>query len=171
MSESEELNVWRKPLVQTPEVELALIAIDGQVTDPNADPLRQQLPGDNIAVVLHLGEQNLIAGLQVRGRPGLGHEVDAFGCAAREDDFVRRSSMDELSGALPCGLEGRSRAVAELVDTAMHVRIVVLVVMAQSIQHAEGLLTRSRIVQIDQGMSVDFLIENRKVSPESGPIW
>ena len=60
-------------------------------TQPRAGSLRKELPRHEIAVMLHLGEQNHVAGAKKFSAPGLRHEIDAFGRAAGENDFVRAS--------------------------------------------------------------------------------
>jgi len=44
-----------------------------------------------------LGEEDHIAGFEVRVAPGLRHEVDALGRAAREDDFVGAAALMNLA--------------------------------------------------------------------------
>ena len=111
------------------QIEQADVAGDGQVSELRAGALGQQLPRHDVAVVLHLGEQDHVAGLDVLRAPGLRDEVDALGGAAREDDFVGAAGVDEFRGARAGGFEGGGGAVAQLVDAAMDVGVVVLVVM------------------------------------------
>ena len=97
---------------------------------------------------------------------GLRDEIDALGGAAREDDFVRAAGVDELGGARPRGLEGGGGAIAQFVNAAMDIGVVVLVVMAQGIEHRARLLRGGGVVEVDQGLAVHLLIEDRKVGPD-----
>ena len=87
--------------VQQPDV-----ASDGQVNELRARALGEQLPGHDVAVVLHLGEQNPVAGFEELRSPGGGDKVDAFGRAAVENDLVGAAGVDEFRGAGAGGLEG-----------------------------------------------------------------
>ena len=44
-------------------------------------------------------EKNDVASLQVFAAPGIRNEVDALGCATREDDFIGALRVDELRRA------------------------------------------------------------------------
>ena len=79
--------------------------------------------------MLHFREQNHVAGFEVFRAPGTGDEVDALGRAAREDDFLGAAGVDEFGGARPRGFEAGGGAVAQFVDAAMDVGVVVFVVM------------------------------------------
>ena len=52
----------------------------------------------------------------------------------------------------------------------MHIRVVVLVVLAQGVDHGARLLRCGGVIEINQRMSMDFLIENREVFPHCLPI-
>ena len=58
-----------------------------------ADAFREQLPGNDIAMVLHLSEQDLVAAMHVLRAPGLGDEIDAFGGAAASVDVRKRRRL------------------------------------------------------------------------------
>ena len=45
--------------------------------------------------MLHFGQQDGVAGFEVFRAPGVGQQVDAFGCAARKNDFRGLAGMDE----------------------------------------------------------------------------
>ena len=62
----------------------AAVGVDGDYLDDEAAPPGRQLPGHYIAVVLHDGEDYLVAGLHAL-RQARGHEVDALGGAAGEN--------------------------------------------------------------------------------------
>ena len=70
--------------------------VTGRNARAGAGPLGQQLPGNDVAVVLHFGEQDPVAGAEVLDAPGLSHQVDALGGAAGENDLVRAAGVDEL---------------------------------------------------------------------------
>src|ERR1043166_1527583 len=100
--------------------------------------------------MLHLGEQNLVAGFNVLRTPGGGHEVDAFGGAARENDFLGAASVDELGGARPGGLEGGGGAIAQFMNAAREVGVLALGVMGQGVGH--GAIVQCVEAAIDVGV-------------------
>ena len=65
VSEGEELHVPGQPFVQMTHVQQTDIAGNGEKQELGTCTLGQQLPGNNVAVMLHLGEQDFIARLDV----------------------------------------------------------------------------------------------------------
>ena len=133
--------------------------------------LFRSLPRDHVGMVLQLGEQNLVAGLQMLKRPGRSDEVDALGGAPGEDDFLRGSGINEFRDAFARGFVSVGGAVAQLMDAAVDVGVVVLVVAHEGVDDLARFLAGGRVVEVDQPMPVDFLIEDWEVGAESGPIW
>ena len=99
-------------------------------TQARAGSLRQELPRHEIAVVFHFGEQDHVSGPEKFSAPGLRDEVDAFRRPAGENDFVRTRRVEIARHALPCTFVGLGGARTQLVQTAMHIGVVVLVIMA-----------------------------------------
>ena len=166
----ENLDLLREQRVELGQIEQAFVAGDGNVGNFRAGFLREQLPRDEVAVMLHFREQNHVAGLEVFCSPRTRDEIDAFGRAAREDDFVGAFGVDEFRGARARGFERVRRAIAQLVDAAMDIGVVVLVVMHERVNHRARFLRRGGVVEINQRLAVDFLIENRKILSQLCPI-
>jgi hypothetical protein len=61
-------------------------------------------------------------------------------------------------------------AHAQLVDAAMDVGVVALVVIDQRLNHRARFLRRGGVVEIDQRLAVDFLVQDREVRAEFGPV-
>ena len=98
-----------------------------------------------------------------------GDEIDAFGGAAREDDFVGAAGVEEFRGAGAGGFEGGGGAIAQFVDAAMDVGVVVLVVMTQRVDDGARFLRCGGVVEIDQRLAVDLLVENREIRAQCLP--
>ena len=62
--------------------------IDADKLEPGRHLGRQQLPGHQVAVMLHLGEQDAVAGADVDAPPAVTDEVDRLGGVAGEDHFL-----------------------------------------------------------------------------------
>ena len=70
--------------------------------------------------------------------PRLRDQIDALSRAASEHDLVRSLCPDEISDALPRFFIMLGRAGAQRVQTAMHVRIFVFVIMSDDVEHGSS---------------------------------
>jgi hypothetical protein len=102
--------------------------------------------------------------------PAIGQEIDAFGGAASENDFITAGRVDEFRGAMAGGFEGGSGAVAQFVNAAVNVGIVLLVVIAQRIENGPRFLRGGGVIEVDQRIPVDLLVQNRKILALRFPI-
>ncbi len=134
------------------------------------------LPGHEIGVVLHLGDDDLVAGADPEtlgvGAGGrgvahrIGHEVDALGGVLDEDDLVGRSA-DERSDPGAGGLVEVGRLLGKLVRSAVHGRVVPRVELALGVEHLQRLLRRRSGVEIDQRVPVAHgTTQDREVRPD-----
>src|SRR2546430_2427041 len=116
--------------------------------------MREQLPGDEVAVVLHFGEDNQVSGRDIGITPAIGHKIDAFSGVACEDDLFALASVDEAGyfHARPFHLGGSF--LADLVDTAMDVGMSGLVIGAHGLNDTIGLLRTRRAVEVNQRFAV-----------------
>ena len=89
MGEREQFHFGREEFVEPVEREGAVVE-DRDEAEPGAGAFGEELPRDEVGVVLHLGEQDHVAGPEEFSAPGVRDEVDALGGAAGEDDLVRR---------------------------------------------------------------------------------
>ena len=127
---------------------------DRHPADRGAGARGELLPGDDVAVVLHLGEQDFVAGVEVGVAPAAGDQVDRGGRARAEDDFGRAAGVDQG----PHRLAGRFVADGALggqgVAAAMHVAVVVLVGLDHGRDHLARPLGRSAVVEIGQRIAL-----------------
>ena len=130
---------------------------------------RQQLPGHQVAVMLHHREQHLVAGAQVGLTPGAGHQVDRLAGIAGVHDLAGTGRPHEGRHLLAGMLKALGGAGAELVSAAMHVGVVVAVVMLQRLQHLAGLLAGGGVIQIDQRLAqASDLAQEREIGAGEG---
>ena len=165
MRQGEEPDLAREKLIHAIQVQQSLVASDRKVHQLGADTLNQQLPGNDVAVMLHFGEQDFVASFDVLGSPRMRDEVNSFGRATGKNDFSRTAGIDEPSRAIARGFEGGSGAIAQLMDAAMNIGVIFLVVATESIKNDSRFLGRGGVIKIDQRLAVDFLIEDGKVAP------
>ena len=98
------------------------------------------LPRDQVGVVLHHGDGDLVAGFEHGGGEGLGHDVQAFGGVAGEDHLARVARADkarDLGAHLGDGLGGLD---GERVQAAQGVGVHGLVELFLGGEHAGGAL-------------------------------
>src|SRR5205823_4803179 len=110
-------------------------------------PLRDQLPGHQVRVVFHLGQQDDIARLQVGAAPAGGDEVDRFRRAARKDDLGGIGGVDESSDPRAGALVGLGGAIGEGVQAPVDVGVVALVEVRERVDHDLRLLGGGRVVE------------------------
>ncbi len=123
---------------------------DRDETQLGALLLGDQLPRNQIGVMLHLGQQDRVAGAQVGAAPRLRDQVDRLGAVLGEDDFAGRGRADERRDPAPRVLVGLGRLLGDLVDAAMDVRVAGRVVARHRVEHEVGLLGSGGAVEVDQ---------------------
>ena len=96
--------------------------------------------------MFHLGNDDLIAGLQVGTTKRGCHKVDGFGGPACEDDLLRGGRVDVLPHNLTRPLKFVGGLLTEAVHTAMDIAVDVQVVVVQCIYHNLRLLRGCGIV-------------------------
>src|SRR5437764_6435731 len=119
MREREQLHFRREQLIELFEPERAVVAHRNEAKT-RADPFCQDLPWHQIAVVLHLGEQNYVARPHKLSAPCLRNEVDTLRSPAGEYDLIRARRADVLRDACLSRFVGLRRARAQLVESAMN---------------------------------------------------
>jgi hypothetical protein len=100
--------------------------------------------------MLHLGDDDLISRLDEGLAEARRHEVNAFRRAMREDDFVRVLGPEEHAGRLADAVIRLGRPLAQPMNAAMDVRVLLGVVARGRVDHDLRLLAGRRIVEINQ---------------------
>ena len=91
------------------------------------------------------------------------NQIDAFGCAAHEDAFLRFGRIDKPLDFFPRAFVGGRRFHAEIVHAAMNVRMFLLDVLRAALNYHHRDLRGRGIVEIDQRLAVDGLAQYGKV--------
>ncbi len=166
MGERDELRLEAKQHLEHVETEDAVVG-DRDELEVTVLLLDEQLPRDEVRVVLHLGQDDLVAARDIAAAPRVRDEVDRLGGVPREHDLVAVGRVDEPGRLDPRRLVRRRRLLADRVDPAVDVGVVLAVEVGDRIDHDARLLARRRGVEVDQRMAVDHLLEDREVAPES----
>ena len=140
------------------------------VPDLHPLSLSQQKPRHKIAVVLHFGQQNLVSGLQKLAAPGVRHQIHPLRSAPGEHHFLRSPCPKVARHLFPRPLIGRCGSVAQLVQTPVHIGVIVLVVPHQRIHHLTRLLRTGGTVQIHQLMPLHPLVQDGKIFAHRHPV-
>ena len=141
--------------------------VDWHHSQRGACLLAYELPRNDIRMVLHPGDEHLVAGLQGRASPRLGHQVDAIRAAPCEDDLAAVAGVDELLQQHAGALVGPRGTLAQEVRGAVDVRVARQVVVGERVDHGSRLLRRIGVVQVHERMAVHLLAQNREVRPDA----
>ncbi|GBC91307.1 hypothetical protein HRbin14_02073 [bacterium HR14] len=125
--------------------------------------LRHAEPRDQVRVVFHLGENNLVARFELASAPCVGNEVDAFGGAACENDFSHFAGVKELRHASARTLIEFGRLRAHPIRPAMHIGVIVRPEMAHRLNHAVGFVGGGGVIEINQAPHFGVRLEEREL--------
>ena len=132
--------------------------------------LAQHLPGHNVGMVLHGGDEDLVTGLDGAATEAAGHQIDAFGNVAGEDDFLSVGGVEKGPDLLARTLVGHRRTFRQQVHAAMDVGVVIAVAVADGVDHRLRFLHRGGIVQVHQRLAMHPLAQDRKIGADAGQI-
>src|SRR5439155_23284962 len=125
------------------------------------------LPGQQIAVVLRLRDDDLVAGLEISLAPGAGREIDRLRRIPDEDHRARVRRADKARDLDPNLFVLRRRLFGEDVDAAMDVRVGILIIPRYGLDDRAWFLRGRGIIQVDQWLTVDLAREDRKIGPHA----
>src|SRR5579862_2655888 len=94
----------------------------------------------------------------------LGHQVDGFRGAAHEDDLALVAGVHKLLHSAPRRFMLFGGVLRKIVNTAMDIGIAALVIMRDSVNDRARLLRSCCVVEIHERMSVDLLLQDRKIA-------
>ena len=123
----------------------------------------EHLPGDDVRVMFHRRDNDLVAGADELTTIAVHYEVDALGGAAHKDAFFCIARVQETLHLLARSLISRRGFLTEVVYAPMNVRVLLFDILAAAIDHDLRHLRRRAIVQIDERLTVDSLMQYGKV--------
>ena len=162
MGEGDELCSRGQELLVLVEQALPVVVNRHDAQHP-ARLLADDLPGDDVRVVFHRGDQDLVTLLQVRSRVALRDQVDALRGPAYEDHLFGSRGVEEVLHLTAGALIRPGRSNAQGVKSAVNVGVVRRIESAHRVDHGLRLLRRRGVVQIDQGFAVDRLRKDGEV--------
>ena len=168
VDEGKELHLGREKFPETLHGQLVTV-VDREKTELRAGLPGEDLPRHEIAVVLHLREEDDVALAEKRAAPGLRHEVNRLRGSASEDDLFLAGRVEEAGDPLARAFVLLRGAGAQLVHAAMDVAVVALVVPRERLDDGARLLRSGGVIEIDQRLVVDLLVENRELRTDALP--
>ena len=121
-------------------VDQSAVGADADPVDLGPAALGELLPGDDVGVVLHLGQDDPIARPDVGVAPAACDEVDRLRCVADEDHLAAVGGADVVGDRGPGTLVGVGRLGRERVGAAMDVGVVAPLVAIDRLDRGEGAL-------------------------------
>ncbi len=149
-------------LLKLVEQEFAVV-VDRCHTQHSPGLLTKDLPGDNVGVMLHRGDEDFVARPDILAPVALSHEVDGLCGPTDVDDFPRLAGVDEARHLPTRLLVGLGSALAKLVHPAVDVRVVRRKELFNGVYDDLWFLRRSSIVKIDQRLAADLHSQDREV--------
>ena len=154
----------RQQRLERRHVELAGI---GHRRHPQFDPapVAQHLPGHDVGVVLHLGDQHRLVRPQQRA-VAVRDQVDGAGRAAGEHDLVARRRVQQGRHLVAHALIGVGGALAHPVQPAMHVGVLGAHRVHHRLDHRVRLLRRGGAVEEHERLAAHRLLQDREVGAQ-----
>jgi len=140
------------------QVELAVF-VKRQNAKGCAAPQAHLLPGDVVAVVLKLRNNDLIPRMDKLFAEGICQQVNRLRRAASEDYFMVVLCIDIACHLPPCPLVSFGSLHSQGVIAAMDIGIQVGVIINQRVDHHLWFLGGSGIIKVDQRVVIDGLLQ------------
>ena len=117
-------------------------------------------------MMLHNTERNLIAGTDLAQSKACCDKVNGLGSRSREDDLLSRPCIQEPPHCLARGFIGFRRRICQKVQSAMDIRVFMLICMNQPVDDNLRLLRGRRIVEVNERFAIGSFAEDRKILAE-----
>ena len=147
VSNAHQTRAAAEDLLQSLERESAVVA-HGYHADAYAQPLLQELPGNDVAVMLHLAHYHLVALAHERLAETTGHQIDALCGAAGEEYLAGAACAYEAAHSLACLLVQVGGLLREEVHATVHIGIHIIIFVHHRLHHEAWLLGGGGIVKI-----------------------
>src|SRR5215204_720690 len=162
VADADELRPLAQQGVELFEYQLAAV-VHRDDAQTRALLLAEHLPRHEVRVVLHLGDDYLVALAHELAPVAVHDEVDALRHPAHEDALARLARVDEAAHLLARALVSRGGALAQVVDAAVDVRVLLAQVLRAPLDDDARHLRRRRVVEVDERLAVHGLAQHREV--------
>ena len=135
-------------------------------TQTNTFACLNQLPADDIRMMLHLTDDHLVALIQKSVAKSCSHEIDALCRTPGENNFGSTPCIQETTYGLPGRFVQLSSLLGQEMYTTVHIGIHIVIFLSHSLDHLTWFLSRSTIIQIYQRTTVYLAFQNREITPD-----
>lgn len=101
---------------------------------------------------------------------GLRNEVDRFSGSARKNNLARQWSVDEPPHHVAGIFVGDGCLLAQLMQPAMNVGVLLAVEPGQAVDHRLRLVGGGGVIEVDQRVPVDLAAQDWKIATDRGDI-
>ncbi len=161
VGDGDQLRAAGKRRLELAQQQLAVV-VDPDPIDLGAGRFGQLLPGDDVGVVLHLGQHDPVARVDVGRAPAARDEVDRLGRVADEDDLAAIGRAEVVGDRGPRTLVGGGRLGRERVRAAVDVGVVAPLVTVDGLDRGEYALRARARVEVDEGLVADPAAQRRE---------
>ncbi len=127
----------------------------------------QHLPGNDVRVMLHRRDDDLVALADELAAVAVHHEVDAFCGAAHKNTFAHVARVDKAFDLFASAFVSGGRFLAQVMNAAMNVWMLLFEVDAAAIDYYLWNLRRGGVVEIYERLAVDSLLQHGEVSADA----
>ena len=156
----------RQQLLEFIEQEIAVF-VDRRPLDHRPLPLAQKMPGHDVGMVLHNGKHDLVARFDALTPERIGDQIDCLSGVASEDDLFLALGVQKRAHAFTRALVRLGCLIGEVMQTAVHIRVLLGIRLLQPVEHLLRLLCRGSVVEVDQRLAIDALTPARENPPGS----
>ena len=117
-------------------------------------------------MVLEPGDDDLVVLLNVARAPALGHEVDAFSCAAHKNNLAGGGSVQETAHFFARPFVGIRGSRRQGVGGAVDVRVLVTIERRDAVDNRVRLLGGGSVIKPHQRPPVYLLLQDREVAAD-----
>jgi hypothetical protein len=160
VDEGDELRPARQQLIERVEIELSVVE-HRHVGEFSLAVLTEDLPRDDVRVVLHLGQHDEVAAPDVLAAPCVGDQVDRRRRVRRKDRLLRRRAKP-VGDPAPGVLVQVGRLNCERIHATMNRRPRLGVVAGHRVDHRLRRLRRRARVQVGERIPVERATQDGK---------
>ncbi len=155
MGDCDKLGTLGQALFEFLDMEHALV-IHRREDKLRALSLPDEMPGNDIGVMLHDRQEDFIALADIWHAISISDRIDRLSSVLREHNFVDGANVQKTANCFARLFISVCCSIREKMQTAMHICIFICVCMGNSVNDALRLLRRSTIIQINKRLAMNL---------------
>ena len=158
MSQSDKAGAIAEQVLVGLHIHLSAV-VNGHDAQGNALALTDKLPGYDIAVMLHHGDDDFIAVLKHLAKRG-GDKIDALGRATGKDHFLDTTRVDKGAHLFAREFHQIGGLLREGVHAAVHIGLIMVVHLVYGLNYLTRCLGCCGIVKVDEGAALYLTLQD-----------